>query len=266
MKALCGLLLGVVVLVQTPAVQSAECVKTIRWFDDAPYSFRGTDGEIQGFNADLARAALQQLGCEARYVEMPWARALLELERGRLDILPGTLRKPEREGFAYFSRPYNRSPNVLFMGKAAADKYRIKQLSDLLGTDFRLGAQIGVSYGESYDALVKTPEFMARLSPITLRRSAWQMIDLNRIDGLIADEVTGLLELRQLGLSDAIAKTRVVVSGDPARFAFSKKTVNPDFVDRFNQALNAMLADGRYKQIGERYLPCQLDIEKLGCK
>jgi polar amino acid transport system substrate-binding protein len=245
--------------------QDHACVKTVRWFDDAPYSFRGADGGAHGLNVDIARMALKQLGCEANFVEMPWARALVELEQGRLDILPGALRKPEREVFAYFSRPINRSPNVLFMGRSAAEKYRIKQLSDLIGTNFRLGAQIDVSYGPSYDTLMKNPEFKSHVSPLTMRRSAWKMIERDRIDGLIADEVTGLLELQQLGLSDSISRTRVVVSGDPALFAFSKKSVNPDFVTAFNAAFTAMVADGRYKELAQRYLPCTVSVEKLGC-
>ncbi len=246
--------------------QAQVCIKSVRWYSDAPYAFRGADGQIKGLNIDIARATLKQMGCEANFVEMPWARALIELEQGRLDILPGALRKPDREAFAYFSRPINRSPNVLFMGKAAAEKYRVHQLSDLLGTNFRLGTQIDVSYGASYDALLKNPEFKSHLSPLTMRLGAWKMVERDRIDGLIADEVTGLLELQQLGLTDVVAKTRVVVSGEPALFAFSKKTNIPEFVAAFNAAFGAMLADGRYKEIAQHYLPCTISVENLGCK
>ena len=247
-------------------VQAQVCVKSVRWYSDVPYSFRGSDGQIQGLNVDIARAALKQLGCAATFVEMPWARALFELEHGRLDILPGALRKPEREVFAYFSRPINRSPNVLFLGKAAAEKYPIKQLSDVIGTDFRLGAQIDVSYGAIYDTLLSNPEFKSRLSPVTVRLSAWKMIERDRMDGIIADEVSGLLELQQLGLTKVVAKTRVVVSGEPAMFAFSKKTTTLEFVSAFNKVFGAMLTDGRYKDIAQRYMPCTVSVESLGCK
>lgn len=112
----------------------AQCVKTVRWSDDAPYAFKLPSGEISGFNSELIRAALKGLNCEAKFVELPWARALRELEQGRLDILPGALRTPEREKYAYFSRPINRSPNVLFVAKGAAAKYRLAALADIPGT------------------------------------------------------------------------------------------------------------------------------------
>jgi polar amino acid transport system substrate-binding protein len=260
------LILGSLLAAQATFAWSEECVKTVRWYDDAPYSFRGVQGDVEGLNVDLAREALKRMGCQTRLLEMPWARALLELEAGRLDILPGALRKAERERFAYFSRPTNRSPNVLFIGAIAAEKYRIRQLADLVGTDFRLGAQIGVSYGPSYDSLTPNPDFRARLQPITLRRGAWQMIGMDRLDGLIADEATGLVELLQLGLSNTVSKTRVIVSSEAAMFAISKKAVSHDFVARFDQALNAMVADGRFKQIREHYIPCAASADSLGCK
>lgn len=266
MIAVRHLIYGVALTVWSCAANAQGCVKTVRWFADIPYSFRETDGEIRGLNVDIARTALKQLGCEAHFIEMPWARALVELEQGRLDILPGALRKPEREAYAYFSRPINRSPNVLFIGKAAAKKYRITKLSDLLGTDFRLAAQIDVSYGADSDALLKNPAFKANLSPLTMRLGAWKMLERDRIDGIIADEVTGLLELQRLGMSNIVSDTRVTVSEEPAAYAFSKKTNSQDFVKAFDNTFNAMLADGRYKEIAQRHLPCPVSVEQLGCK
>ena len=127
----------------------ARCVNTVRWSDDAPCSFKLPIGEISGFNSELIRAALTGLNCEARFVELLWARALRELEQGRLDILPGGLLTPEREKFAYFSRPV----------KSAAATQRLRALTGIQETVFRLGAQIGVAYGADYDAPVNTPVF-----------------------------------------------------------------------------------------------------------
>lgn len=244
----------------------AQCIKTVRWSDDAPYSFKSPGGEISGFNTDLIRAALKGLNCEAKFVELPWARALRELEQGRLDILPGALRTPEREKFAYFSRPINRSPNVLFVAKAAAAKYRLTALTDIPGTAFRLGAQIGVAYGADYDTLVKTPAFAAQITQVTSRRSAWKMIEQDRLDGIISDEVTALVELQQLGLSDTIVKTDIVVSSDASMLALSQAALTPEFVKELDRSLDAMLQDGRYQKIREQYIPCSASVAKLACR
>ena len=127
-----------------PLLGAAQCIKTVRWYDDAPFSFKGRDGQLRGANIELMRAILKTMRCDVKFVEMPWARALIELQAGRLDLLPGALYTPEREQFAYFSRPLNRSPNRLFMSAKAASRYRLSNLADIVGTRFRLGAQIGV--------------------------------------------------------------------------------------------------------------------------
>ncbi len=248
-----------------PLLSAANCSKTVRWYDDAPYSFKGRDGQPQGANVDLMRAALKAMRCEVKFVEMPWARALVQLKAGQLDLLPGALHTPEREQFAYFSRPINRSPNRLFVSSKADTRYRLNNLTDMGGTRFRLGAQIGVAYGPEFDRLAKTPEFMGSITLITSRRSAWRMMELDRIDGIIADEVSALIELKEEGLLGTVVKTNIVVSDLPALVAMSRVTTTPEFVANFDKAIGNLISDGSYKTIMDRYMPCSVSSETLGC-
>ncbi len=248
-----------------PLMSAAQCIKTVRWYDDAPFSFKGRDGQLRGANIELMRAILKTMRCDVKFVEMPWARALVELQAGRLDLLPGALYTPEREQFAYFSRPLNRSPNRLFMSAKAASRYRLSNLADIVGTRFRLGAQIGVAYGPEFDRLAKTPEFLGNITMITSRRSAWKMMEFDRIDGIIADQLSALIELKEEGLKDAVVTTNIVVSESPALVAMSRVTTTPEFVANFDKAIGALVADGSYKTIMDRYMPCSFSAEKMGC-
>lgn len=258
-------LLGALMLALLPALAAHACNKTVRWYDDAPYSFRAPDGTVKGFDADLAREVLRRTGCQAVFVEMPWARALVELESGRLDILPGSFRNRQRDAYAYFSVPALQSPNVLYLGPQARASYRIARLDDMVGTGFRLGVQIGVSYGDKFDTLAGDPRFKANQVQVTLRRNAWKMMELGRIDGMIADEASAAVELRQMGLDDKLKPSQVVVSTNTAMVAFSKRSISPQFVASFNKALQSMIADGEYRKIRQRYLPCPADVKVLGC-
>lgn len=247
--------------------QAADCVKTVRWNPDKSTTAKLLpDGVEPSFNHDMVVEVLRRMGCTARFVGMPWARALLELENGRLDVLPGAFESEERKRYALFSVPVMRSPNVLFASRAAADKYKLDKLADVTAAGFRLGAQVGVSYGQSFDKLAAEAAFHARLVPVSSRESAWQMIRLGRLDGLIADETVGLNEIRELGLDQAIVKTSVVVASDASRVAFSKKTISPQFVRDFDAAFATLLRDGTYKRLRELYVPCVVAVEKLGCK
>ena len=259
------LVVGVSMLLTTHA-QAEVCEKTVRWNDDMPYSSRSADGLITGFYVDVVQTALQRMGCSAVMVEMPWGRALVELEAGRLDMLPGALKTEPREAFAWFSRPLNKSPNVLFVAKSARDKFNLKKLADIIDSDFQLGTQVNVSYGPQFEELSRNPTFNRHLSPIYARKNGWKMLQLGRIDGLIADEVTGLIELRQLNLNEDIVKSAVVVSEDVAMIALSKKTIDTQFVSRLNKNLDNMINDGTYARIREKHIPCKTSAQTLACK
>ncbi|MDN3640509.1 transporter substrate-binding domain-containing protein [Simiduia curdlanivorans] len=264
-QSLVGFFLGLVFLVGAGNL-SAKCIKTVRWSDDPPYSWRSDDGELHGIYIDFSRALMQRLNCEPQFVQLPWARALAELEAGRLDLLFGAFIDTNRERFAYFSLPINRSPNVLFITTTAAEKYDLKQLADIMGTNFRLGAQIGVNYNGDFEKLHQNPALNERLLKMTNRQGGWKMMAVNRLDGLIADEVTALRELQELGLMHVIHKGTIEISGQAAAMAFSKKSVSADFVQQFNANLEAMKLEGSYKAVLARYLPCDIDIEQLGCR
>ncbi|MET3138744.1 polar amino acid transport system substrate-binding protein [Undibacterium sp. GrIS 1.2] len=255
-----------VVWMSLQSSNAESCEKTVRWDNDKPYSSLNADGVLVGYYVDTVKTVLQRMGCTAKFVELPWARALAELEAGRLDILPGALKTEQRDRFALFSRVINRSPNVLFVAKSSLKKYPLKSLEDIMATDFKLGTQIDVSYGKQFATLSKNPAFLTHLNPIYSRTNGWKMLQLGRINGLIADEATGLVELQQLNLSNDIIKSAIVVSDDLAMIAFSKKTIDTAFVSRFNAAFESIIKDGEYVRIRDRYIPCKTLVQTLGCQ
>lgn len=266
--AIAALVAALVASLLTTNASAAEalCEKTVRWDNDPPYSLRDGQGKITGFYVDLVEQILTKMNCKMKLQEMPWARALSELEAGRIDILPGALQTTDRNRFASFSDPINYSSNVLFMKKTAVNKFNLTKLGDVSKINFRLGVQLNVAYGAEFDQLLKKPVFLKQLTTVHKRLSAWKMIDIDRIDGLIADEVTGLLELKALQLDNTISKTNLVVSASPGLIAFSKKTIDQRFIEEFNQQLQAMISSGNYAKIHEKHIPCKLSLSDLGCK
>ena len=61
-----------------------DCDITLRWDDDPPY-FMAQEDDVVGIDADLAREAMERLGCSLSLQKLPWARALVELRDGRVD-------------------------------------------------------------------------------------------------------------------------------------------------------------------------------------
>ena len=245
---------------------AVACVKTVGWVLTPPYSLKDEGGGYRGLHVDLLREALHRMQCEAQFVDMPWARAWRELQTGQLDMLPGAANTPERQAFALFSRPTNSARNVVFVRLDVRKKYKFTKLADLVGTDFKLAVRRDASYGVEYDALVGKPQFSSHLTFVPSANSGLQMMAAGRLDGWVADELTGIMTIAQLGLQKVVVRSDLITSEEADLVAFSKASNDLVFVQRFNDALGTMVADGSYRKLLERYLPCPVSVEKLGCR
>lgn len=237
-----------------PAGAAAACEVRARWNDDPPYAMRLADGKLSGLNVELAELTLARMGCRVRWVELPWARALVELEAGRLDLLPGGFRRPEREAFAYFVAQHELSRNRLFVRQA--DRARVgsaTRLGEVPWSGMRLGVQIGVVYGPEYAGLMMQAEFRSRLTQATTRRSLWQMLELGRVDGVLSSEASARWELAQEGLHTRIVATDVALSNEPVYVLVSKQSRDADWAQRYQDANQSLRADGTMARIVRKY-------------
>ncbi len=249
----CLLAAGLLALVLLPNAPAVACVLRVRQNADPTALMRGADGLLSGPQVETVREALRRIGCSAVIVPLPWARALLDLETGRLDVLPDTHRVPEREAFAWFSRSTWASTVRVFMRVSDLGAHHApRSLEAFAQRKLRLGVQTGVRYGADIDRLLKSEPFKDRLERAPSRQGLWKMLALGRIDGVLAGEQTGRRELVPLGLAERVAAAPIRLAEEPSHTAFSRATVKAGLVDRFDAALLAMRQDGTIERI-ERF-------------
>jgi len=231
------------------------CELRVRWNPDPPYTMRDAAGHVVGLQVDLIEQALQRLGCRAVWVELPWARALVELQAGRLDMLPGALRRPERESYAHWVPQHIALSNRLFVRAGRENEFgAATRLQEAWRPGLKLGVQIGVVYGPDYAELLGNEAFRAALTQVSARRSLWQMLDIGRIDGVIASETTARWELRELGLVGRVVATPVAVPHEPVQIMLSKRSVDAALVQRYREVSAAMERDGTLARVLNKYL------------
>lgn len=101
--------------------------------DFPPIEFMSSDGVFTGLGADVIAAVEERLG--VTFPKRPcadWNRHLEALASGECAIAPTIVRTPEREEFAYFSRPYARVPVVIISTRSKQD---LSGFDDLAGLD-----------------------------------------------------------------------------------------------------------------------------------
>lgn len=249
------LLFSLACLAAHAAAPATACELRVRWNPDPPYTMRDAGGHLVGLQVELTEQILQRIGCKAVWVQLPWARALVELQAGRLDVLPGALRRPEREAYARWAEQHVNVANRLFVRAGReAELGSATRLQQAWRPGFKLGVQIGVVYGPDYAEMLEDAAFRSALTQASARPSLWQMLDIGRVDGVLASEATARWELRELGLQRRIVATAVVLPHEPAQVMFSKRSVDASLVQRYREAGEALQKDGTQARIVRKYL------------
>ena len=110
-------------------------------------------GQVRGVIPELIQELQSRSGCRLELVQLPRARALLEFERGEIDIVTSMLRTPERDLLgAYLPYGYTKH-DMLVVPEAASG---IRSLADLIRQpDLRLGVVRGIRTNSRIDAHVE---------------------------------------------------------------------------------------------------------------
>jgi polar amino acid transport system substrate-binding protein len=87
--------------------------------DYPPFHFTGPDGQITGFNVDLARAICEELKAACTIQARRWDTLVAALEEGRGDAIIASLaNQASARGRLEFSQPYYRTPARFVSRKA----------------------------------------------------------------------------------------------------------------------------------------------------
>jgi len=231
-----------------PGAFAAACELRMAWKHDPPYQLDDGYGHMTGLEIEIARAALSKAGCKLRFVELPFARAMVELESGGIDLVSGVLPLPERERFARFSLPGTQSHNIVFL----RSDLNIATMDELRASDLRVGVERGVAYRAKLEALLARPGAPRRVEESTSLEGLLAMLQKHRIDAFVADQYSTNALARQLHLT--ARATDIVINDEPSVFAFSRRSVEPAVVERFNAALDALKRDGSLKRLESQFL------------
>lgn len=251
--------LAAVLLVLAPigrdGAAEAACRLSVGWEPYAVYTFLDEQGDLTGADIELIEAIAQEIDCVLTFRELPWARVMLEIESGALDVATSASRSAEREAFAHFSEPYRSAEVAIYVRRGESDKHALADLRAIAQTGFRLGVIAGYHYGEEFAELMKDEAFAAQVDATVDYPTNLRKLLHGRIDGYLVDDVGVLVaEAKHLGITDQIERHPRRFAGEALHLIFSEKSVDPALVQAVNEAIRRLEADGRLKRIMQKYL------------
>jgi arginine/lysine/histidine transporter system substrate-binding protein len=209
--------------------------------DFAPFESRNTDGEIVGFDIDLANYIADELGYKLEIKDMKFDGLIGALQTNRVDlVLAGMSATEKRDKNVDFSIPYNHS-GEMFVTVKDSD---VKTMDDLVGKT--LGVQLGTIQEEGAVKLQETVDF--EIKRLDTAQIMIQELLANRIDVAYLDKAvaTGYINEQDLaGFDDP------TTSSPGMAIAFPEGS---ELIDEVNKVIEQMEDNGKLDELKEKWL------------
>lgn len=220
--------------------------KLIIGLDDSfpPMGFRDENGEIVGFDIDMAREVCNRMGVEMVLQPINWTAKEMEIQSGTVDVLWNAYTiTDERKEKVLFSDPYMGNTQVIVVLKDS----EIQKLSDLAGK--KVAVQDGSS---AQDALKADEELYNSLGDqvdFDDNVTAFLDVDSKQVDALAIDEVVADYYLKLKPDQYRILEETLAPEEYGVGFRLEDKALR----DEVQKHLDAMIEDGTAKKISEEW-------------
>ncbi|KLI20122.1 amino acid ABC transporter substrate-binding protein [Brachyspira hyodysenteriae] len=220
--------------------------KLVLGLDDtfAPMGFRDENGEVVGFDIDLAKEVANRLGVTLEIKPIEWSSSILSLNKGDVDVLwNGVTINEARKQQINFSKPYLNNKLVIVK---AADDNTINSKDDLTGK------VLGVQVGSNDEALTADPSSKnaKEIRRYDVNVNAFLDLQAKRIDAVVIDEVAA-----QYYIAEKKAPF-VVVENSPLTeelYGIGFRKSDAKLLAEVDKILDEMRADGTAAKISEKW-------------
>jgi polar amino acid transport system substrate-binding protein len=226
---------------------SKNLIKACGHHDYAPWNWL-QDGKIVGVCAEIASDLYAKLGYELdlRYVG-PWARCQKLIAEGKVDVNICSLKNETRQKYSVFSNvPIAHNEQAIFV--RTKDSFEFSQLEDLKGKS--IGIVRGVSLGNEIDEYLKKH---TRLVLVADYSSLFNMLQINRIDGLIVARESGKSYVQLNSLVDEIVDLPTALVLADLYISISKKSKFVDTLPLLQQVLESKDYRAWYQALFAKY-------------
>ena len=230
--------------------KTMEKDKLIIGLDDTfvPMGFKNENGELVGFDVELAKAVCEKLGKEYEFQPIDWSMKETELNSGNIDLIwNGYSITDSRKEKVEFSKAYLDNRQVIV---TLADS-NINNKSDLEGK--KVGAQ---NESTAVDA-VKADEsnIIEKFDGgdlITFENNNDALMDLEsgRLDAIVVDEILARYYIEARGAE----KYKILDENfGNEEYGVGIRKGDTEFVKEFNKALDEVIKDGTAGEISKKW-------------
>ena len=243
MKRVLAVILSVMILAAVCVTAVAEENVLIVGMEGtyAPYTYHDFDGELIGFEVDVAKAIGEKIGYKIEFQEGAWDSLFPALDAGTIDVIMNQVTITETRLESYdFSTPYVYTRPVVIV---AADNDEINSFEDLNGKKAAEGLT------SNYNAIAQS--YGAEIVGQDVFALAMELVKGGEADAAVNDELTYAYWQVTTGDFDS---TRIAAKSDDATSSAVVLVKGRDELrDAISAAIDELLEDGTITEISQKY-------------
>lgn len=222
--------------------------KLVMGLDDtfAPMGFTDDNGDIIGFDVDLAKAVCEKLGVELVLQPVKWEAKEQELATKNIDcIWNGLSLTPERKENMTMSKPYMTNDISLVVKSDST----IATMADMAG--LRLAVQGGSSAEEALndDTNKAFRESLGQINPFDKYDTALMDMETSNSDAVLMDTVMANYMINSLGKDYKVLGESLL----PDEYAIGFRKGDAALCAEVEKALSELKADGTVAEISTKW-------------
>ena len=229
---------------------SEDCHLRFGWGEWRPLHYYADDGNLVGLQIDFLRAVAEEMDCEISFPNYAtWNDLLDGIRSGSIDIVGNATVTDERISFAHFSDPYRTDVFAIYVLPETYEKFYQMDLNSFMKSGFRLGLIDNFLYGKEIDGWRNNPQLNKTIQYSHTIQDSYQLLLNHEIDGLIDDPFIVYFNMQDSNITEDIKSLPFRTFGLPVSYMFSKKSVSPEVIQRFNIALKNVMSMPQYHSI-----------------
>ena len=207
----------------------------------APFSYHDpTNGQLAGYDVDVAQAVGDKLGVKVEFVETPWDSIFAALEANRFDVVANEVTiTPARQSKYDVSEPYSVGEGVIV---TRTDDDSIHSLADLKG---KTAAQ---SMTSNWAQIAR--DAGAKVEAVEGFAQAVKLLNQDRVDAVVNDSIAVYAYLAET--NDTSIKI-AAPAGHKSEQGFAARK-NSGLLPDLNRSIDELRSDGTLAAISQRYL------------
>lgn len=229
-----------------------DCKLTLGYDSWEPYQYLDIGNKVRGLDIDLLLMVTKRMPCKVEYVQGAWIDLLAQLRKGEVDILLGASKTNKRKQFALFSEPYRTEQFSLYVRKDDEGSLKLSSFGDFLAKGKKFGVVDDYFYGDEVSVLRDNDKQDQFVSAIIGEMNIARLLDDN-IDAFFEDSIVGASMIRRKGLSSLIVPHNLSITTGDVYVMFSKQSVAPETVTKFNLGLKEVIKSGEYEALVSMY-------------